>query len=122
MNRVWLIGNVGKNPEARGQNKDIASFSLAVNQRLKGGESSTLWFNCVAFDKTGQSILENVKSGSLLALTGKIKTKQYERNGQQYKDIDIIVDTWEFVGAKPEPRNPISNQGPATWGQGGSWS
>jgi single-strand DNA-binding protein len=117
MNRVWLIGNVGKAPEARGQNKDIASFSLAVNQRLKGGEKSTMWFSCVAFNKTGSSILEHVQVGSLIAITGKIKTNQYEREGRKVQDLDVIIDTWEFVGPKPE-RNPIGNQGDASWGEG----
>jgi single-strand DNA-binding protein len=120
MNRVWLIGNVGKTPEARGNTKDIASFSLAVNQRLKGGEKSTMWFNCVAFNKTGQSILEHVQVGSLIAVTGKIKTNQYERNGTKVQDLDIIVDTWEFIGPKPEGRSPISNQGDASW-SGDRW-
>ena len=119
MNRVWLIGNVGKAPEARGSNKDIASFSLAVDQRLKGGEKSTMWFSCVAFNRTGQSILEHVQAGSLIAITGKIKMNQYEREGRKLQDLDIIIDTWEFIGPKPE-RSPISNQGDASWG-GNRW-
>lgn len=120
MNRVWLIGNVGKSPEARGTANDIASFSLAVNQRLRGGEKSTMWFSCVAFGKTGQSILEHVQTGSLIALTGKIKTNEYQRDGRKVQDLDIIVDTWEFVGARPQ-RSAIGNQGPSTWESDKSW-
>ena len=120
MNRVWLIGNVGRAPEARGQMRDIASFSLAVNQRLKGGEKSTMWVNCVAFNKTGSSILEHVKTGSLIAICGKLKMNSYERDGVQRKDLDIIIDTWEFVGGKPE-RSAIGNQGASSWSDSKGW-
>ena len=120
MNRVWLIGNVGKAPEARGQMRDIASFSLAVNQRLKGGEKSTMWVHCVAFNKTGLSILEHVTVGAQIAICGKIKMNSYERDGVQRKDLDIIIDTWEFVGSKPE-RSAIGNQGASSWSDSKGW-
>lgn len=120
MNRVWLIGNVGKTPEARGPNKDIASFSLAVDQRLKGGEKTTMWFSCVAFGKTGQSILEHCTAGSLIACTGKIKRNDYERQGARVQELDIIIDTWQFIGPKPD-RSAIGNQGDASWGGDSSW-
>jgi single-strand DNA-binding protein len=54
----------------------IASFSLAVNSRRKGGEKETTWFNCVAFGKTGEAILANVTKGSQLAVTGKLKSRE----------------------------------------------
>jgi|TARA_R100000482_G_C5110505_1_gene140301 single stranded DNA-binding protein len=121
MNRVWLIGNVGKAPEARGHNRDIASFSLAVNQRLKGGEKSTMWVHCVAFGKTGSSILEHVRVGSHLAICGKLKMNEYERDGISRKDLDVIIDSWEFIGPRPTERSPISNQGDASWQNRNSW-
>ena len=70
MNHIILIGNVGKDPTARGQERNIASFSLAVDERRKGGEKTTQWFNCVAFGRTGESIISNVTKGSTVAITG----------------------------------------------------
>ena len=104
MNHIVLIGNVGRDPEARGKSGDIASFSLAVNSRRKGGEKETTWFNCVAFGKTGESILANVTKGSQLAVTGKLKS-----------------NTWEFVSAKGSERYPesVGQNGPATWSPDG---
>lgn len=120
MNHIILIGNVGKDPIARGADGGIASFSLAVDSRKKGGEKDTQWFNCVAFKRTAESILSHVKKGDTLALTGKIKTKTWEKDGVKQLDVDVVVDTWQFVSSKPSEPNAISNQGPATWTPDGS--
>lgn len=52
MNRIILIGVIGRDPEARGANKDIITTSLAVDSFSKG-EKSTDWFNLVAFGERG---------------------------------------------------------------------
>ena len=121
MNHIVLIGNVGRDPEARGKSGDIASFSLAVNSRRKGGEKETQWFNCVAFGKTGESILANVTKGSQLAVTGKLKSNTWERDGVKHQDLDVIINTWEFVSAKGSERYPesVGQNGPATWSPDG---
>ena len=118
MNHIILIGNVGRDPEARGKSGDIASFSLAVNSRRKGGEKETQWFNCVAFGKTGESILANVTKGSQLAVTGKLKSNTWERDGVKHQDLDVIVNTWEFVSPKSYPES-VGQNGPATWSPDG---
>lgn len=118
MNHIILIGNVGRDPEARGKSGDIASFSLAVNSRRKGGEKETQWFNCVAFGKTGESILANVTKGSQLAVTGKLKSNTWERDGVKHQDLDVIINTWEFVAPKSYPES-IGQNGPATWSPDG---
>ena len=113
MNHIILIGNVGRDPEARGKSGDIASFSLAVNSRKKGGEKETQWFDCVAFGKTAESILAVVKKGSQLAITGKLKSNTWERDGVKHHDLDVIINTWEFVS--PKTPESIGQQGPNTW-------
>ena len=118
MNHIILIGNVGRDPEARGKSGDIASFSLAVNSRRKGGEKETQWFNCVAFGKTGESILANVTKGSQLAVTGKLKSNTWERDGVKHQDLDVIINTWEFVSPKSYPES-VGQNGPATWSPDG---
>ncbi len=90
MNRIVLSGNVGKRPEARGQQGNIASFSLAVDVRQKGGEKSTMWCKCVAFGKTGESILQDVDQGSFVALGGKMQQREGEQNGVKRTDPEIV--------------------------------
>ena len=118
MNHIISIGNVGRDPEARGKSGDIASFSLAVNSRRKGGEKETQWFNCVAFGKTGESILANVTKGAQLAVTGKLKSNTWERDGVKHQDLDVIINTWEFVAPKSYPES-VGQNGPATWSPDG---
>lgn len=121
MNHIILIGNIGKDPQARGTDSGIAVMSMAVDSRKKGGEKETQWFNLVAFGKTAEAILKNVKKGDTLAITGKIKSKTWERDGVRQQDLDVVVDTWQFVSSK-NPRNEFSQNGPATWTpDGGQW-
>ena len=120
MNHIVLIGNVGSDPQARGDQKDIASFRLAVNQRKRGGEKDTQWFDCVAFSRTGQSILEHVRKGSHIAITGKVKTRSWERDGVKRQDLDVIVNTWEFVTAKSSTPESIGQGGGASWSPDGN--
>jgi single-stranded DNA-binding protein len=68
----------------------------------------------VAFGKTGEALLAHAKKGDKLAITGKIKTKFWERDGVKQQDLDIVIETWQFVSSKPT-NNAIGNQGPASW-------
>lgn len=120
MNHIVLIGNVGGDPQARGDQRDIAAFRLAVNQRKRGGEKDTQWFDCVAFGKTGQSILEHVKRGAQIAITGKVKTRSWERDGVKRQDLDVIINTWEFVTAKSSTPESIGQGGGASWSPDGN--
>jgi len=66
--------------------------------------------------------LSHVKKGDTLAITGKLKTNTWEKNGVKQLDVDVVIDTWQFVRSKQTERNAISNQGPATWSpDGSSW-
>ena len=120
MNHIVLIGNVGGDPQARGDQRDIAAFRLAVNQRKRGGERDTQWFDCVAFGRTGQSILEHVKKGAQVAITGKVKTRSWERDGVKRQDLDVIINTWEFVTAKSSTPESIGQGGGASWSPDGN--
>ena len=120
MNHIVLIGRVGGDPQARGDQRDIAAFRLAVYQLKRGGEKDTQWFDCVAFKRTGQSILEHVKKGSHIAITGKVKTRSWERDGVKRQDLDVIINTWEFVTAKGSTPESVGQGGGASWSPDGT--
>jgi single-strand DNA-binding protein len=87
LNRVQLIGNLGKDPESRftPTGKKVAHFSMAVTQRWKsGGEAKehTEWVNIEAWGRLGEIAEEYLHKGSLVYIEGRLKTDKYEDKGE----------------------------------------
>ncbi len=107
LNRVQLIGYLGKDPETRftPSGKKVAHFSLAVTQRWKsGGESkeATEWFNVEAWNKLGELAQQYLKKGSLVYIEGRLKTDKYEDKGGETKYFTKVVAlTLQFLDKKP---------------------
>ena len=84
LNRVQLIGRLGKDPESRytTTGKRVTNFSLAVSNRWKGKDSETKeyteWVNIEAWERLGEVCQEYLKKGSLIYLEGRLKTDKYE--------------------------------------------
>ena len=113
MNKILLVGIIGRDPETRGANRDIVTSSLAVDSYGKG-EKQTDWFNLVIFGERGKAFLDHVKKGKWISIEGKVKTNKWEKDGVKRQDVDIIVDNWRFVGPNVQTES-TSIGGPATW-------
>ncbi len=79
MNKVLLLGHVGKDPEIRATQggMTVASLSLATPDRQKQGEEwveKTEWHNLVAFQRTAEVVRDYVKKGSQILIEGKLQT------------------------------------------------
>jgi single-strand DNA-binding protein len=106
LNRVQLIGRLGKDPESKytPSGKKVAHFSLAVSQRWKtGGETKeyTEWVNIEAWGRLGEVCQEYLKKGSLVYLEGRLKTDKYEDKGGETKYYTKVVAlTLQFLDKK----------------------
>ncbi|MCP4988657.1 MAG: single-stranded DNA-binding protein [Colwellia sp.] len=114
LNRVMLIGNLGKDPEiTHSKNGNaIAKFSLATSDGMKdqNGEVKTEWHRIVAFGKTAEVIEKYVKKGSQLSVEGSLSYGSYEnKDGVTIYTTDIICRNIVFLGGKND--NQQSNQG-----------
>jgi single-strand DNA-binding protein len=107
LNRVQLIGRLGRDPETRftPTGKKVAHFSLAVSNRwrTKEGEmnESTEWVNIEAWERLGEVCQEFLKKGSLVYLEGRLKTDKYEENGEPRYFTKVVVSALEFLDRKP---------------------
>jgi len=106
INKVILVGNVGKDPEVRHLDSEtsVANFSLATSESYtnKNGErvENTEWHNIVCWRKLA-GIAENyVKKGSQLYIEGKIKTRSYDQDGVKKYITEIYADTLQLLGKK----------------------
>jgi single-strand DNA-binding protein len=105
LNRVQLIGNLGKDPEGRftPTGKQVVNFSLAVSNRWKsGGETKeyTEWFNIEAWGRLGEICLEYLKKGSLVYIEGRLKTDRYETDGETRYFTRVVTTSMQMLDKK----------------------
>ncbi len=108
VNKVFLLGNVGKDPEMRATQSGmiIASFSLATADRQKDQTGNwvdkTEWHNLVCFGRTAEIVRDYVKKGSQLFIEGKIQTRSWddkESNQKKYR-TEILVNELSLLGGR----------------------
>ena len=115
LNRVQLIGRLGKDPESKftPTGKKVAHFSLAVSNRWKdkNGETkeATEWVNIEAWGRLGEVCQEYLKKGSLIFLEGRLKTDKYEEKGESRYFTKVVAQSLEFLDKRPaeEPMQAV---------------
>ena len=105
MNKVFLIGNLTRDPELSETNSGIAvcRFGLAVSRRRASddAEQQTDFFNVTAWRGLADTISRFCKKGNKIAVTGQIQIRTYEdREGAKRTSVDIIADDVEFLSPK----------------------
>jgi single-strand DNA-binding protein len=106
VNKVILVGNVGRDPEIRHLDKGVAvaRFSLATteNYTAKTGEkvSNTEWHNIVAWRGLAEVVEKYVKKGSQLYIEGRLRTNSYEKDGVKHYTTEINADTLHMLGKR----------------------
>ena len=104
MNKAILLGNVGRTPDLKElpNGTQCAEFSLATNRKWtnKDGEKveETEWHNVVAYGRQAEVIGKYVEKGSKLMVEGRIKTDQWEKDGEKRYKTRVILDQFEFAG------------------------
>lgn len=102
MNKVFLIGNVTRDPELSETPSGVAvcRLGLAVNRRFSSNDE-TDFFNITAWRQLAERVAKYVKKGNKVAVTGSIQIRNYEDNsGQKRTAVDIIADDVEFLTPK----------------------
>ena len=112
VNKVILIGNVGKDPEVRytGPDQTVATFSLATTERgytaANGTQvaDKTEWHNIVMWGRHAQIAEKYIRKGSQLYIEGKLRTRVWEDRNQIKRNVtEIYVENFDFLGgAKKE--------------------
>ena len=110
VNKVILLGNVGKDPEIRstGGGTMVANFTLATSDRFQdqGGnwQDRTEWHNLVAFKRTAEIVRDYVKKGTKLYIEGKIQTRSWDdkESGQKKYRTEILVNDLSLLSGRDE--------------------
>lgn len=115
INRVAISGNLTRDPELRqtAGGMAIMGFGVAVNDRRKNQQTGEWedypnFIDCSMFGARAQSVSRFLSKGSKVAIEGKLRWSQWERDGQKRSKVEVIVDEIEFMsrqqgqlGSKP---------------------
>lgn len=107
LNRVFLIGHLGADPEIRYTQAQLAicSLRIATNERRQGDDGQwvdhTEWHRVTAFGKTGETCGQYLKKGRQVFVEGKIQTRKYQdQEGKDRYSTEIIASGVRFIGGK----------------------
>jgi single-strand DNA-binding protein len=114
LNKVMLIGNVGKDPEVTtlDSGSKVAKFTLATSERYtdKSGQKQekTEWHNIVAWGPQADVIEKYVTKGKQLYIEGSIRSRQWEQDGVKRYATDINLNSFVFLSSAKENGSPSS--------------
>ena len=115
MNKVYLIGNLTRDPEMRSTSAGIpvCNFSIAVNRRFKNaqtGQQETDFFNIVAWRQLAELCGRYLAKGRKVAVFGSIQTRSYvAQDGSKRTAFDIVADEVEFLSSANAGSAPSSD-------------
>ena len=106
VNKVILIGNLGRDPELRytQSGQAVANFTLATSERFanKSGEQQerTEWHRIVAWGKTGELCAQYLSKGRSVYIEGRLQTREWEdKEGQKRSTTEIVAQNVTFLGS-----------------------
>lgn len=114
MNRVELIGRLTKDPDVRytqGENPTaVARYILAIDRR--GKEKRTDFIPCIVFGKGAEFAEKYMKKGSKFAVTGRIQSGSFEKDGKTVYTVDVFVEEQEFCEKKSDGFESLNGELP----------
>jgi single-strand DNA-binding protein len=105
MNRVVLIGRLGKDPELRYTPAGIAlaKFTLATDRwKRKGEEQPPDWHRITVWSKLAEICAQYLTKGKQVMIEGRIEYGSYEKDGVKHYTTDIIADNLEMLGGRSD--------------------
>ena len=118
LNKVQVIGNLGRDPEVRmtPSGSKVASFSLAVTERFKDKngqqKESTEWVNLVLWRRQAEIAEQYLRKGSSIYAEGKLQTQSWDDpNGQKRYKTEVVVSNFQMLGSgkgqQQAPQNSV---------------
>ena len=114
INRVNISGNLGTEPELRATSGGMAvlSFQVAVNDRVKQQDGTWTdrpnWVSCTMFGTRAEKLAQYLHKGSKVAIEGKLRYSQWEKDGQRRSKLEVIAEELEFMSRQDggQPQQP----------------
>lgn len=128
INRVVISGNLTRDPELRqtAGGMAILSFGVAVNDRRRNQQTGEWedypnYIDCTMFGNRANSLSGILSKGMKVAIEGKLRWSQWERDGQKRSKIEVIVDELEFMSSRNGGGQGYSQAPAQSYGQAQSY-
>lgn len=114
INNVVLVGRMTKDAELRQTPSQVAvaTFTLAVNRRFKeqNGERETDFINCVIWRQSAENLANWAKKGTLIGITGRIQTRNYEnQQGQRVYVTEVVAESFQVLESRNQQQSGQGN-------------
>ena len=115
LNRVFLIGNLTRDPEIRyiPSGKAVADLNIAINRKYRttAGETKeeTCYIGVVAWERQAETAGEYLKKGSAIMVEGSLRYEQWETNGEKKSRLRVNADRIQFLDRLKRPVEPNQN-------------
>jgi len=125
VNRVILIGNLGRDPELRytAGGQPVANFTLATNERFNDREGKpqerTEWHRIVVWGKQAENCANFLAKGRSVYIEGRLQTREWEdKEGQKRQTTEVVAQTVQFLdrreGGREGPARSAGGPGPSS--------
>ena len=116
MNKVILMGRLTREPEVRYSNGAeplaVAHYTLAVNRRFKRkDEQEAAFIPCVAFGKSGEFAEKYFRKGQMVAVTGRLQVRSWDKDGEKRWTTEVIVEEQYFAESKKNSNAAAPKEG-----------
>lgn len=116
INNVVLVGRLTKDPELKytANGSAVATFTLAVNRNFTNlnGDREADFINCVIWRKPAETLANYARKGTLLGVTGRIQTRNYEnQQGQRVYVTEVVAENFQLLESRSASENRGSNHG-----------
>ncbi|AWZ48353.1 single-stranded DNA-binding protein [Clostridiaceae bacterium 14S0207] len=109
MNKVTLIGRLTKDPELQflaGNGTAVCKFNIAVNRKFKReGQPDADFIQVVVWGKMAEATANYMSKGRQIGISGRIETRNYEKDGIKRYITEVIAEDVEFLGGKKSAEN-----------------
>ena len=114
MNKIFLIGNLTRDPELRttGSGTNVCSFDIAVNRRFtnQAGERVTDFFKIIAWRQLGDTCAKYLAKGRKVAVMGEVQNRSYDdKDGNKRYITEVIADEVEFLTPRAQDGSPAGS-------------
>ncbi len=110
LNKVMIIGNLGRDPEMRftANGSAVANFSVAVSRQYSGPDGErheeTEWFRVAAWDKLGELCNQYLQKGRKVYVEGRLQTRSYDgQDGQKRTSTEVVASVVQFLDRMGSP-------------------
>lgn len=113
INKVILIGNIGKDPETKylPSGDPVTSFSIATSETWKKDgqkQERTEWHNIICFKRLAEIASEYLRKGSKVYVEGSLRTQSWEKDGKKHYRTEIVAREMQMLDGKGEDRKPAA--------------